>query len=209
MFDLSQFSISELTGLIIPAAVFLLFLTYFFVVRPWQLRWGTKDEELRLLMPGDGEVNQPDFNATRAISIQAKPEVVWKWIVQMGSNRAGWYSIDWIDNAGVKSSTEILPEFQKIQKGMFIPFRTNQKNGMWVKDFELNEFILWKDRDGNATCLWYLYPTVDGCRLLVRSRTKYIWKGVKTIYYLLYDVGDIVMMRRCLLGIKSRAEAMA
>ena len=81
MFDLSQFSISELTGLIIPAAIFLLFLTYFFVVRPWQLRWGTKDEELRLLMPGDGEVNQPDFNATRAISIQAKPEVVWRWIV--------------------------------------------------------------------------------------------------------------------------------
>jgi hypothetical protein len=198
-----------IAGLVVPAIVFFLFLIYFFIVRPWHLRWGTTDEELRLPMPGDSVVSQPDYDATRGISIRAKPDVVWKWIVQIGSNRAGWYSFDWIDNGGVKSSMEILPEFQKIQIGMFIPFTPDQKNGMWVSEFKPNEFVLWHDKQGKATCLWYLYPTVEGCRLLTKQRTKYVWKGVKTIYYLLYDVGDMVMMSQCLKGIKSRAEAMS
>jgi hypothetical protein len=40
------------------------------------------------------------FNATHAITIDAPPEQVWPWIVQMGGSRAGWYSWDAIDNGG-------------------------------------------------------------------------------------------------------------
>jgi hypothetical protein len=182
-------------------------LIYLYVLRPWHLRWGATDDDLRLSLPADGLVTNPDFNATRGITINSIPEEIWKWIIQIGSRRAGWYSIDWMDNAGIKSSNEILPEFQRIETGQFIPFTPDQKNGMWVKEFKEYEYILWVDKDGRATWLWYLYPVDENhTRLLTRLRTKYVWKGFWIIYYLLYDFGDIVMMSKCMKGIKKRAE---
>lgn len=158
-------------------------------------------------MPGDSVVHKPCFNATRGITIHSTPQLVWQWIVQIGSKRAGWYSIDWIDNAGIKSSDKILPEFQKIEVGQFIPFTPNQKNGMWVNDFKEYLYILWVDKEEMATWLWYLYPIDEThSRLVTRLRTKYSWKSIWIIYYILYDVGDIIMMSKCMKGIKKRAE---
>ena len=158
-------------------------------------------------LPGDHLVQQPDFNATRGITIHATPETIWKWIIQIGSRRAGWYSIDWMDNAGIKSAEKILPEFQKIEVGQFIPFTPDQKNGMWVSAFEKNKYILWGDKEEKATWLWYIYPIDDThSRLVTRLRTKYNWKGIWILYYILYDMGDIVMMSKCMKGIKQRAE---
>ena len=180
---------------------------YLLVLRPLHLSWGATDNDLTLSLPGDSLVTNPDFNATRGITINSTPEEIWKWIIQIGSRRAGWYSIDWMDNAGIKSSNELLPEFQRIEIGQFIPFTPDQKNGMWVKEFKENEHILWVDKDGRATWLWYLYPVDEKqTRLLTRLRTKYVWKGFWIIYYLLYDFGDIVMMSKCMRGIKLRAE---
>ena len=180
---------------------------YLLVLRPWHLRWGVTDIDFALSLPADSLVTNPDFNATRGITINSTPEEIWKWIIQIGSRRAGWYSIDWMDNAGIKSSNELLPEFQRIEIGQFIPFTPDQKNGMWVKEFKENEYILWVDKDGRATWLWYLYPVDEKqTRLLTRLRTKYVWKGFWIIYYLLYDFGDIVMMSKCMKGIKWRAE---
>jgi hypothetical protein len=96
-----------LTAIIIAVVI----ITYLLVIRPWHLRWGATDKEVMLFLPGDNLVANPDFNATRGISIAATPQVIWKWIIQIGSKRAGWYSIDWMDNAGIKSSEKILPEF--------------------------------------------------------------------------------------------------
>jgi len=184
-----------------------LLVTYLLVIRPWHLKWGATKEELMLEFPGDNNVHKPNFNATRGITIHSTPELVWRWIIQIGSKRAGWYSIDWMDNAGIKSSNELLPEFQRIEIGQFIPFTPDQKNGMWVKEFKENEYILWVDKHGRATWLWYLYPVDEKqTRLLTRLRTKYVWKGFWIIYYLLYDFGDIVMMSKCMKGIKLRAE---
>lgn len=193
--------------LMIMAGLFIgLIVFYVFIIRPWQLHWGATPDEVRLSLPGDNLVSKPDFVATRAISIKASPEVIWKWIIQIGSKRAGWYSIDWIDNAGIKSSNSILPQFQQIEVGQFIPFTPDQKNGMWVKEFKRPEYILWFDTIGKATWLWLIIPTRDGARLLTRLRTKYNWKGFWILYYLLFDVGDIIMMRKCLTGIRERAE---
>jgi hypothetical protein len=179
----------------------------FLVYRHWQTRWGATDMELRMSIPGDDLVSKPDFNATRGITINAQPDKIFPWIVQIGSGRAGWYSIDWIDNGGKTSSFEILPEFQQISKEQFIPFTPDQKNGMWVADFEKDKFILWKDKKGDASWCWYLVPQNDGTtRLLTRLRTRYNWRSIWIIYYLLYDIGDIVIMSRCMKGIRQRAE---
>jgi hypothetical protein len=171
------------------------------------LRWGATDEEVKAKMPGDEIVKTVHFNATRAISINSTPCSIWKWIIQIGSKRAGWYSIDWIDNGGVESSKKILPEFQKIETGYFVPFTPDQKNGMWVKEFNEHEYILWMDKDGNATWLWYLKKISETeTRLITRLRTKYKFFSIWIIYYLIYDFGDIIMMKKCMKGIKERAE---
>ena len=181
--------------------------TYLFIIRPWQLHWGATQKEIELSLMGDNIVLKPDFNATRGISINASPETIWRWIIQIGSKRAGWYSIDWIDNGGIKSSYTILTAFQTIEINQFFPFTPDQKNGMWVKDFKKYQHILWVDKVGNASWLWYLIPVGnDKTRLITRLKTKYVWKGFWIIYYLLFDMGDIIMMRKCMKGIKRRAE---
>jgi hypothetical protein len=185
----------------------ILLIIYIFIIRPWHLKWGATTKEVKLCLPGDEIVRKPDFNATRGISISAPPEEIWKWIIQIGSRRAGWYSIDWMDNAGIKSSYEILPDFQRIEIGQFIPFTPDQKNGLWVKEFKEYEYILWSDKENKASWLWYLYTNEDNkTRLITRLRTKYAWKSIWIIYYLIYDFGDIIMMKKCMNGIKKRAE---
>ena len=195
------------TLILITAILAALIPIYFVIIRPWQLHWGATQQEVSLSLPGDALVTKPDFEATRAITIFSSPESIWKWIIQIGSKRAGWYSIDLIDNGGIHSSEKIIPEFQHIEAGQFIPFTPDQKNGMWVKTFEANTYILWADKAGKATWLWYLIPIAQGeTRLLTRLRTRYVWKGLWILYYLIGDMGDIVMMSKCLKGIKRRAE---
>jgi hypothetical protein len=54
---------------------------------------------------------------------------------------------------------------------------------------------------------WFLRQTEAGeTRLITRLRTKYNFSFPWIIYYIFYDVGDIIMMRKCMLGIKERAE---
>lgn len=193
--------------LIVIGVIALLSLSYLLILRPWHLRLGATDTEVKMSLPGDSLVVNPDFNATRGITIQSTPNNIWKWIIQIGSKRAGWYSIDWIDNAGIPSSFYIIPEYQKIEIGQFIPFTPDQKNGMWVKEFKEFNYILWTDKKGKATWLWYLYVDDKGnTRMLTRLRTKYVWKGFWIVYYIIYDFGDVVMMRNCMKGIKKRAE---
>lgn len=188
--------------------VFLLFVVYSLLIRPWQLRWGATDEEVQRSLAGDDIVQHPNFVATRAVTINASPSEVWKWIIQIGSARAGWYSHDWVDNAGKPSTREILPQYQYITPDEFIPFTPDQKNGMWVKDFQVHGHILWWDKKEKSTWGWYLKPLDGGrTRLITRLRTAYDFSFPWVIYYLIYDFGDIVMMSKCILGIKARAEA--
>lgn len=104
----------------------LFLLLYLLFIRPWQLRWGAADAEVARTMPGDEIVQRPHFKATRAVTIQASPAEVWPWIVQIGSARAGWYSLDRLDNGGKPSAREILPEFQTIELDYFVPFTPDQ-----------------------------------------------------------------------------------
>ena len=95
---------------------------YFVVYRPLQLGWGATSGELARSMPGDSIQADPAFNATRAVSINAPPEAIWPWLVQIGYKRAGWYSaLDWADNGGVPSAERIVPALQGLKVGDTIP----------------------------------------------------------------------------------------
>ncbi|UCC43607.1 MAG: hypothetical protein JSU65_10765, partial [Candidatus Zixiibacteriota bacterium] len=72
-------------------------------------------------MAGDELHENPNFNATRAVTINAPPEEIWPWIVQIGYGRAGFYNFDQLDNGGVPSAWRIIPEHQNLKVGDFIP----------------------------------------------------------------------------------------
>jgi len=180
---------------------------YFLWFRPWQLRWGASDAELERSMPGDTVVQQPAFNATRAVTVHAPPERIFPWIRQIGMNRAGWYSYDLLDNLGRPSARTLIPEHQEIYPGQLIPISPDGKEGMLVQDFVVNSWILWQDAQANTTWFWGLYPGEENkTRLVTRIRMRYNWLSWEAPFNLLIEFGDIWMMRKCLLGIKERAE---
>ena len=161
-------------------------------------------------MPGDDIVKKPSFNATRAVTINASPDKIYPWIVQIGLNRAGWYSYDLLDNLARKSAESILPEFQKIAIGDLIPMSPDGKQGIWVKEFSENEWMLWWDKIGDTTWAWGIYSEGERCcRLVTRVRMKYRWLSLSAIFNLIIEFFDLPMMRKCMLGIKKRAETMS
>jgi hypothetical protein len=197
--------------LIVAVAVVAAF-AFFGLYRPWHLKWGATSEELARSMPGDGIVRSPSFNATRVVTVNARPEDIWPWIVQIGFNRAGWYSYDLFDNLGRHSSERIIPELQHLEVGDLVPLGPGEGSGMFVKEFVVNRSMLWwTGKDGQTTWAWGLYPTSGGAtRLVTRVRAPFSWREpVSAVWILLDEVADFPMMRKCLLGIKRRAEGQA
>jgi hypothetical protein len=192
---------------VIASILIVLVLVYLALLRPWQLRWGATDDEIKRSMPGDDIVRKPSFNATRAVTIHESAENIYPWIVQMGVTRAGWYSYDLLDNLGRPSAESILTEHQTIQVGDVIPMSPDGKQGMRVKDFSKNKWMLWWDNKGDSSWVWEIQPEGEAdSRLVTRVRMKYRLFSPAIAFNLLVEFFDILMMRKCMLGIKRRAE---
>lgn len=103
---------SKLSG-----ALGLVLSAYFLVFRPRLLRWGATHAEVAQPYPGAELIPGGRRSATMAITIDAPPARAWPWLVQMGHDRAGWYSWDRLDNFGKRSAERIHPEWQTIKLG--------------------------------------------------------------------------------------------
>lgn len=106
----------------------------------YQLGQGRTDEELKL--PGDSFLETPHFQKTMAKIVEVQPAKLWPWLVQMGCQRAGWYSIDRLDNGGIKSATRIVPELQNIKVGDILPWRPTGKEGFAVLSVDKNRSLV-------------------------------------------------------------------
>lgn len=186
------------------------------LVRRWHLTWGATAAERTSAMPGDHVVPRAQFNATRAITVAARRDELWPWIVQLGYGRAGFYSYDLIDNAGRPSADRPLEEYQKIEVGDLIPM-FHESHGLSiayvVDSFETGSWMLWAHRPHpheppDSTWSWRLTDTADGgTRLVTRMKQDYRWKtpGLAMFNLALMELGDFAMERRMLRGIKARA----
>ncbi|WP_148572344.1 hypothetical protein [Nocardioides caldifontis] len=87
------------------------------LVRPWLRRWGSTTEERSRVLAGDPEADKaPLFTTTRAVTVRAPAEEVWRWLVQIGRDRGGFYTYDWLENlAGcdLHSADRIHDEWQQ------------------------------------------------------------------------------------------------
>ena len=99
---------------------------YAFVIRPWHLRRGSTRDEVQRSLPDDDLVPNPKFVWNQAITIHTPAADVWPWLVQIGNQRAGWYSWDGIHRllgvAGCvdddrRSANRIIPELQNLKVG--------------------------------------------------------------------------------------------
>jgi len=93
------------------------------VLWPWHRRWGTTPADRVLALPGDPVSRNPNYELTHAVTIDAPPDVVWAWLVQLGQDRAGFYSYDWLERlvlADVHNVYEIRPEWQQRAAGDFV-----------------------------------------------------------------------------------------
>ena len=78
-----------------------------------------------------------------------------------------------------------------------------------VEGFETNQWLLWRKPD--STWVWKLTPAGDGTtRLVTRVRAVHTWSHPlrALLGVVLMEFGDFAMMRRLLLGIRERAEAL-
>lgn len=87
-------------------------------------------------VPGDDILPDRKFQRTHATVIEAPPDRVWPWLVQMGCRRAGWYSFDWLDNGRVPSAEQIVPELQTLSVGDTLPARPSGQDGFRVLRLE-------------------------------------------------------------------------
>jgi hypothetical protein len=79
---------------------------------------GTLDaNEQERPMPSDAWLRDANVQLTQGITIEAPPEKIWPWLVQMGCNRAGFYSVDSLDNGAERSAREVHPEWQQLAVG--------------------------------------------------------------------------------------------
>jgi hypothetical protein len=187
--------------------------TYPLLLRGRCLHWGATPDEVTRAIPGDDLVADPDVVSTRAVTIDAPPEAIWPWLVQMGSGRAGAYTYDWIENLfglDMHSADEILPEFQDLKAGDVLPVGADGPS-MIVEILKPDEVLCLRADNGEWVWTFALYPTGSSTRLVSRNviATPGASRGRRLFTLLVLEPGSLVMERKMLLGIKERAERTA
>jgi hypothetical protein len=193
------------------------------IFRFQQCNWGATEQELKQHFPGDEIVPSPQWKYTYGITLQASPEDVWPWIVQMGQQRGGFYSYEGLENlAGCHShnTDRIIPEFQSLTFGDQIWLHPKAPP-LTVLEVEPNHWLLLGAGAGSATTqatdpqttwLFYLDNLGDGTtRLVTRGRSAYrptLKNRVLWGPFFREPIG-LVMSQGMMLGIKARVEPAA
>lgn len=188
------------------------------VAWPWYRRWGATAEEQRRELPGGGPLLHPQYQLTHAVTVDAPPDVVWAWLVQLGQDRAGFYSYAWLERAffaDIHNAAEIRPEWQQRQAGDFIPATQPSylggvfgRNVGWTVTRIEPGRVLVLDRWG-AFVLEPIGSTRT--RFIVRSSIggpdTPAWGAGLTLA--LFELPHFIMERKMMLTIKARAEGSA
>jgi hypothetical protein len=187
---------------------------YWFPLRKWFGRWGTTPADLTRVMTADADVVDPNYAATLAVTVEAKPADIWPWLVQMGYQRGGLYSYDWLDRLfgylDRPSVNRILPEYQELKVGDEIPI--GRGGGFPVTAIEPSRALVLGGKGDGFQWVWQfgLYP-LDGkrTRLVSRNRVRVPSSLGSWLFMRVIEPAAFLMTRRMLLGIKRRAETLA
>ena len=188
--------------------VLLLIAVYWIGIHPWMRNWGATAAEQQMALPGDELISYDSGRSILAITIDAPADVVWQWLVQIGQDRAGFYSYDWLANltgADIHSADEIHPEWQHLAVGE--GWRTVPADYLWGVGKDALSPVLMIE-PGHVLVLEmfgaHIIVPIDEhtSRLIVRGEPGPA--NLTTI--MVVDPIVFTMERRMLLGLKTRAE---
>ena len=168
--------------------------------------WGTDADEQRLSFSCDALIGTPDAQLYRGITINAPPELVFRWLCQL---RVAPYSYDWIDNGGRQSPPELTPGLEQLEVGQdvmtiftLVDFARSKHLTIRIKPRRSGRTLF-----GDIAVTYLIVPKTESmCRLLVKLVVKYPSSLKSLLMGALLPWGDLIMMRRQLLNLKRLAE---
>ncbi|MEO7962988.1 MAG: hypothetical protein ABIT38_03665, partial [Gemmatimonadaceae bacterium] len=101
------------------------------LARPWYRAWGSTAIERAESIPGQERDLEPRYRLDHAVTVHAPAERVWPWVAQIGQDRAGFYSYDWLERAfgdNIVNADSIVPAWQERSVGELV--RATQPNYM-------------------------------------------------------------------------------
>jgi len=185
-------------------------------LRPVYVRWGTTAVERASRLPGDDLAPDAKYRVDHAITIHAPASAVWPWLVQLGQDRGGFYSYDWLERLmgdRIRNADRIHPEWQKLATGDLV--RATQRDYLGGRLGDLG----WRVVDvvpGRALILenWgaFVVEPVDSAtsRFIVRTREsgRPTFAGVVfgPLNVFMFEPAHFIMQRGMLRGVRDRAE---
>jgi uncharacterized protein YndB with AHSA1/START domain len=168
-----------------------------------------------MALPGDRSPRTPSFEILHGVTIDAPPSAVWPWLAQLGQDRAGFYSYDWLERAfgaEVRNVRVLRPEWQSRKVGDYV-FATQagylggvfgERPGWTIEVFDPERALVLKNWGA-----FVLVPQPGGrTRLLIRSTISHerIPAWAAALNLAAFELPHFIMQRRMMLGIKTLAE---
>ncbi|MEP6621912.1 MAG: hypothetical protein ABJE47_21495, partial [bacterium] len=200
-------------------ALLLVYATAVVAIRPVYVHWGTTPQERSATLPGDDLVPDARYRVDHGITIHAPADSVWRWLAQLGQDRGGFYSYDWLERLfgdRIQNADRIHPEWQGIKAGDLV--RAVQPDYLGGRFGNLG----WRVAEvvpGRALVLenWgaFVVQSVDSMttRFTVRTRGPGTSSLAGVIFgplnVLMFEPAHFIMERGMMRGVRDRAEAMA
>jgi hypothetical protein len=197
-------------------------------LRRRRIVWGAGAATAGRSYPGDDLVARPRWAWTHAIDIDAPAEAVWPWVAQIGADRAGFYSYQWLENlvgCQLCNADVIRPDWAHRAGGSLLlhpkapPLHVVAvADGRWLSAYMAPTQSLHADAQAPATrwmtasWLFLVEPCgADRCRLISRYRCATSNDLATRLQFgaALIEPISFAMDRRMLIGIKQRAEERA
>jgi hypothetical protein len=162
--------------------------------------WGSTVEERRGQFPCDALVTQPYAVLFRALDVEAPVAVVFRWLCQL---RVAPYSYDWIDNLGRRSPRRLTPGLDELEVGQrFMIFRLAQFEPGCSITLTTDHVVF-----GRIAITYRVTPRgAETSRLVVKLVVASRPGPVGWLMARILPAGDLVMMRRQLLNLRTLAE---
>lgn len=205
-------NVQKLAWLAVAAAAGVV--SYVLLLRPWHRQWGTTKEEATGTLPGDEFIPEGE-SVTHAITIDAPVECVWPWLVQLGQDKAGFYSYTALENlvgCHMHNADEIHQEWQGLKIGDAVMFHPKAPP-VPVTDLEYGSHIVLGANLGepNETTWTFVVRPLEGgkTRFLVRLRARDKAGIAKIGELFVIEPAHFVMEQKMMRTIKALAEGLA
>ena len=191
------------------------------LLRPVFLSWGSTAAERAAVLPGDeAQAAAARYRVDHAVTVHAPAERVFPWLAQIGQDRGGFYSHDWLERAfgdDIRNADSLVPAWQERKVGDLV--RAAQPD--WLGG-ALGRELGWRIARFDPPRVlvlenWgsFVVVPVDSARSRLIARTRgdgrpaLRFVALAPFGMLVFEPVHFIMQREMLEGIRARAEGSA